>query len=85
MKRKGLEMVLDATTLNELTIIESAVKSHQQRIQALQKTRETLRTLDKIGYYTNGIKYITLESEGIPEHFYSYSNKPLLENEALFL
>ena len=29
MKRKGLEIVLDATTLNELTAIESMMKSHQ--------------------------------------------------------
>lgn len=84
MKRKGSEIVLDATTLNDLTVIESAMKSHKQPIQVLKKTREALRTLDQIDY-TKVIKYITLESEGILEQFYSNSNKPLLEKEALLL
>jgi hypothetical protein len=84
IKRKDLEIVLDTIILNELAAIESAVKSHQQRIQVLQKIREALKTLDQIDC-TKGIKYITLESEGMPEQFYSNSNKPLLEKEALFL
>ena len=83
-KRKGSEIVLDAATLNESTATESAMKSHKQRIQVLQKTREAPRTLDQTDY-TKGIKYITLESEGILEQFYSNSNKPLLEKEALLL
>ncbi len=62
----GLEVILDATALNELTAIESVVKSHQQRLQALQKARKALKTLDQIDD-TEGIKYVTLEREGIPE------------------
>lgn len=62
----GLEIVLDATALNELTAIESVVKSHQQRLMTLQKTREALKTLDQIDD-TEGIKYLTLERDGIPE------------------
>ena len=62
----GLEIVLDATALNELSAIENVVKSHQQRLIALQQAREALQTLDKAGD-TEGIKYLALEKEGIPE------------------
>jgi len=62
----GLEIVLDATALNELSAIENVVKSHQQRLIALQQAREALQTLAKAGA-TEGIKYIALEKEGIPE------------------
>ena len=62
----GLEIVLDATALNELTAIENVVQSHQQRLMALQKAREALKTLDEVGD-TEGIKYLALEREGIPE------------------
>jgi hypothetical protein len=62
----GLEIVLDATALNELTAIESVVKSYQQRLMALQQAREALKALDQVGD-TEGIKYLALEREGIPE------------------
>jgi hypothetical protein len=62
----GLEIVLDATPLNELTAIESVVKSHQQRLIALQKAKEALEPLDQFGD-TEGIRYLVLEKEGIPE------------------
>jgi hypothetical protein len=62
----GLEIVLDATVLNELTAIENVVKSHQHRLIALQKAREALKALDQAGD-TEGIKYLALEKEGIPE------------------
>jgi len=62
----GLEIILDATPLNELTAIESVVKSYQQRLMALQQAREALRTLDQVSD-TEGIKYLALEREGIPE------------------
>lgn len=62
----GLEIVLDATPLNELTAIESVVRSHQQRLMDLQKAREALAPLDKFGD-TEGIRYLVLEKEGIPE------------------
>ena len=62
----GLEIVVDATVLNELTAIENVVKSHQKRLIALQKTRKALQTLDQAGA-TEGIKYVALEKEGIPE------------------
>jgi hypothetical protein len=62
----GLEIVLDATPLNELAAMESVVKSHQQRLLALQKAQEALETLDEAGD-TEGIRYLVLEREGIPE------------------
>ena len=62
----GLEIVLDATALNELEAMESVVKSHQQRLRALQKAQEALETLDQAGD-TEGIRYIALEKEAIPE------------------
>ncbi len=62
----SLEVVVDATVLNELTAIENVVQSHQRRLIALQKAREALKTLNQAGD-TEGIKYLTLEKEGIPE------------------
>jgi hypothetical protein len=62
----GLEVVLDATALNELTAIENVVQSHQKRLIALQKAKEALKTLDQAGA-TEGIKYLALEKEGVPE------------------
>jgi hypothetical protein len=62
----GLEIVLDATPLNELTAIESVVRSHQQRLMDLQKAKEALAPLDQFGD-TEGIRYLVLEKEGIPE------------------
>ncbi len=62
----GLEIVLDATVLNELTAIESVVRSHQKRLMDLQKTREALQTLDQTGD-TEGITYLAFEKERIPE------------------
>ena len=62
----GLEIVLDATPLNQLTAIEDVVRSHQQRLIALQKAKDALKTLDEAGE-AEGIQYLVLEREGIPE------------------
>jgi hypothetical protein len=62
----GLEVVLDATPLHELTAIESVLKSHQQRLLDLQKAKEALEPLDQFSD-TEGIRYLVLEKEGIPE------------------
>ncbi|TRO53541.1 hypothetical protein E2P61_00990 [Candidatus Bathyarchaeota archaeon] len=62
----GIEIVLGAKAFDELTAIESVVKSHQQRLVALQKVREALQTLDEASG-TEGIKYLTFEKERIPE------------------
>lgn len=62
----GLEIVLETNVLDELTAIESVVRSHQQRLIALEKARDSLQTLDQEGDI-EGIKYLALEKEGIPE------------------
>jgi hypothetical protein len=61
-----LNIVLDANPFHELTAIESVVRSHQERLLVLQKVREALKWLDQLGD-TDGLKYLVLEDEGIPE------------------
>jgi hypothetical protein len=61
-----LNIVLDANAFHELTAIESVVRSHQERLLVLQKVREALKWLDQLGD-TDGLKYLVLEDEGIPE------------------
>ena len=62
----SLNIVLDANPFHELTAIESVVRSHQERLLVLQKAREALKWLDQLGD-TEGLKYLVLESEGVPE------------------
>ena len=62
----NLNIVLDANPFDELTAIESVVRSHQERLLILQKARESLKWLDQLGD-TDGLKYLVVESEGVPE------------------
>jgi predicted metal-dependent hydrolase len=62
----GLAIVLDATPLHELDALESVLRSHQQWLLALQKAKEALTPLDQFGD-TEGLKFLVLEREGIPE------------------
>jgi hypothetical protein len=62
----GLNIVLDATPFHELESIESVVRSHQERLLDLQKAREGLKQLEQLGD-TEGIKYLAVESNGVPE------------------
>jgi len=62
----NLNIVLDANPFHELTAIEEVVRSHQERLLVLQKTREALKWLDQIGD-TEGLKYLVVEKEGVPE------------------
>jgi len=62
----SLNVVLDANPFHELTAIEEVVRSQQQRLLGLQKVREALKWVDQIGE-TEGVKYLVLESDGIPE------------------
>jgi hypothetical protein len=62
----GLEIVVDATPLHELDALESVLKSHQQRLLALQKAKKALEQLDSLGD-TEGIRILVLEKHGIPE------------------
>jgi hypothetical protein len=61
-----LNIVLDASPFHELVAIESVVRSHQERLLVLQKVREALKWLDQLGD-TEGLKYLVVEDEGIPE------------------
>jgi hypothetical protein len=58
--------VLDANPFHELTAIEEVVRSQQDKLLFLQKSREALKWLDQIGE-TEGIKYLVLEKDGVPE------------------
>ena len=62
----NLNVVLDANPFHELTAIEEAVRSQQERLLVLQKAREALKWVDQIED-TEGLKYIVLESDGVPE------------------
>ena len=61
-----LSIVLDANPFHELTAIESVVRSHQERLLILQKAREAIKWLDQLGD-TEGLKYLVVETEGVPE------------------
>jgi hypothetical protein len=61
-----LNVVLDANPFHELTAIEQVVRSQQDRLLVLQKARDALNWVDQIGD-TDGLKYIVLESDGVPE------------------
>jgi len=61
-----LNIILDANAFHELTAIEEVVRSYQERLLVLQKVREALKWLDQLGD-AEGLKYLVLEDEGIPE------------------
>ncbi len=62
----SLNIVLDANPLDELTAIESVVRSHQERLLTLQKAREAMKPLNELGN-TDGMKYLVVETNGVPE------------------
>jgi hypothetical protein len=62
----GLNIVLDANPFHELTAIEEVVRSQQDRLLVLQKSREALKWVDQIGD-TDGLRYLVLENDGVPE------------------
>jgi hypothetical protein len=62
----NLNIVLDANPFHELTAIEEVVRSHQQKLLVLQKTHEALEWMDQLGD-TEGLKYIVVEKDGVPE------------------
>lgn len=61
-----LNVVLEATPFHELTAFEEAVRSQQDRLLVLQRTREALKWMDQIGN-AEGIKYLVLEEDGLPK------------------
>jgi hypothetical protein len=60
-----MNVVLDANPFHELTAIEEAVRSQQERLLILQKAREALKWVDQIED-TDGLKYLALENDGVP-------------------
>ena len=62
----SLKIVLDANAFQELTAIESAVRSHQERLLVLQKAREGMKQLDQFGD-TEGLNFLVVERDGVPE------------------
>jgi hypothetical protein len=61
-----LSVILDANPFHELTAIEQVVRSQQDRLLVLQKARDALNWVDQIGD-TEGLKYIVMENDGVPE------------------
>ncbi len=62
----NIKIVLEANPLDELTAIESVVRSHQERLLTLQKAREGVKPLDELGD-TEGMKFLVVENNGVPE------------------
>jgi len=62
----GLNVVLDATPFHELTAIEEAVRSQQDRLLLLQKAREGMNWADQLEG-ADGLKFMVLESDGVPQ------------------
>ena len=60
-----LNVVVDASPFQELTAIEEAVRSQQDRLLMLQKASEDMKWADQIED-AEGVKYIVLESSGMP-------------------
>jgi hypothetical protein len=60
-----LNVVLDANAFHELTAIEDAVKSQQDRLLLLQKAREGMKWVDQLEE-ADGLKFMVLESDGVP-------------------
>ena len=61
----GLNVVLDANPFHELTAIEEAVRSQQDRLLLLQKAREGMNWVNQIED-ADGLKFMVLESDGVP-------------------
>jgi len=62
----NLSIVLDANPFHELTAIEEVVRSNQEKLLVLQKSREALNWLDQLGD-TEGLRYLVVENDGRPE------------------
>jgi hypothetical protein len=60
-----LGVVLDATPFHELTAIEEAVRSQQERLLKLQKAREDMKWADQIED-AEGLEFVVLESNNVP-------------------
>jgi hypothetical protein len=62
----GVNVVLDASALDELSALESVVRSYQERLFKIQKARQGLKPLDEVGD-TEGVKFLVIKNDGVPE------------------
>jgi Mg/Co/Ni transporter MgtE len=65
-----ITVVLDVRPEHELTVLEEAVKSYQERILTLQKARESLKGFEMAREEADEVKGIVctvLENNGIPQ------------------
>ncbi|TRO48180.1 hypothetical protein E2P47_03325 [Candidatus Bathyarchaeota archaeon] len=62
----NINIVLDANPLDELVVIESVVRSQQERLLTLQKAREGLKPFEQFSE-TDGLKLQVIQNNGIPE------------------
>jgi len=62
----SVNVVLDANPLDELTVLESVVRNHQEHLLQVQKAREALKPLEEFGD-TDGIKFLVVVNDGVPE------------------
>jgi hypothetical protein len=60
-----LNLVVDASHLQELAALEEAVRSQQNQLMMLQKAREDMRWIDQIED-AEGVNYLVLERSGMP-------------------
>jgi len=60
-----LNVILDATPLHELTVIQEAVRSQQERLLKLQKGLEDIKWADQIED-AEGLKFMVLENDNVP-------------------
>jgi hypothetical protein len=62
----GINVVLDASALDELYALESVVRSYQERLLKIQKARQGLKPLDEVGD-AEGVNFLVVETDGVPE------------------
>ena len=62
----GLQIVLDATPRHELEVLENVVKSQQDRLLHLQKTKKAINELNQLSE-VQGINFFVVEKHGVPE------------------
>ncbi len=62
----NINIVLDANPFDELTAIETVVRSQQERLLILQKAREELKPFEQFND-TEGLTLHVVENNGIPE------------------
>ena len=60
-----LTVILEANPFQELTAIEDAVRSQQDRLLMLQKAREGMNWANQLED-ADGLKFMVLEREGVP-------------------